>query len=451
MSESTVADFSVAASSVTGSAVTETAVTETAVTETAVTETESVRQFRRRRREEGPIFWDREDALVVLDAQTAQRFEAINYADLTMLDGFGDVIRGKQSAAVNWSQLRACWSGQLRHLTQVDSLRQLAQRMDRLLTAEEGRHQDLVWLAERVSIESLIPSIISGLTPIAQRHVVDEVLSKAAWVLSDIDSHLISRWHKPKMLALQVLAGTAVRRELKGRAAGKRPRQQDLADPVVDMIPSLGLGRAVDAVTALLTAITGSPGAAAACLFYELNRQHAWRARLEAELAAISIEDLCESPMRLAPSTGRFVKEVLRIWSSPPVVVRNVRTDIQHEKICLKPGQHYVLSSFLIHHDEKDWKDPETFDPDRWLADGRREQCPHGSYVPFGWAPKACIAANLGMAQLVILTHLMCTRHRLHVPHPERARMAVASLVRPADFFGAVSRREPDLNPAMDI
>jgi cytochrome P450 len=407
-----------------------------------VSETESVRTFRSRCREEGAIFWARENFLAVFDPQTAQRLEALNYADLTMLDGFTDVVRGKQSESVNWSHLRSAWSGQLRQLGNADGLRRLAQRMDGLLMAEDGRHQDLVWLAERVSVESLIPSIISGLKPAAHRRVVKEVLSKVSWVLSDIDAHRAPLWHPPKMIALQLLAGSVVRRELKGRAAGKRPRQQDLVDPVVDMIPALGIGRAVDAVTALLTAITGSPGAAAACLLYELNRQHAWRARLEAELTAVPLERLCESPMRLAPATGRFVKEILRIWSSPPIVVRTVRTDIRHEDICLRTGQHYVLSSFLIHHNDKDWPDPEIFDPDRWLAEGRREQCPHGSYVPFGWAPKACIGANLGMAQLVLLAHMLCTRYRLDVPQSERARMAVASVARPADFDGAVLRRE---------
>lgn len=405
-----------------------------------VVEVEFMRKFRDRRREKGPIFLTEENILAVFDARVAQRLEAANYADLTMLDGWSDVIRGRPSEPVTWNQLRSGWSGQMRTLTGVDSLRQLAQRMDHLLSAETGRQQDLVWLAERVSIESLVPAIIGGLKPAAHRRVVREVLSKVAFVLSDIDAHRNPRWHKWTMVACQVIAGIEVRRELKGRASGKRARQPDLTDAVVDLIPTLGIGRAVDAVTALLTAITGSPGAAAACLLYELNRQHEWRARLEAELAAVSLEQLCESPMRVAPLTGRFVKEILRMWGSP-IMIRTVRTDIDQDQISLKAGQEYAISPFLVHHDDTDWSDPETFDPDRWLADGRRAQCPHGSYVPFGWAPKSCIGANLGMAQLVLLTHLMCTRYRLQVPEPERAKMAVASVVRPMDFNGAVLRR----------
>jgi hypothetical protein len=50
------------------------------------------------------------------------------------------------------------------------------------------------------------------------------------------------------------------------------------------------------------------------------------------------------------------------------------------------------------------------------------------------------------MAQLVILAHLLCTRYRIDVPHPERARMVVASVVRPKDFDGAVASRANTAN-----
>lgn len=408
-----------------------------------VTETEKVKEFRHRIREEGLIFWERPDVLAILDPQTAQRVEALNYADLTMFDDVADVLRGRESAPFNWNKLRQGWLGQMRHLNDTDGLRTIAGRMDAILAAEAGREQDLLWLGERVAVEPLIPAIIDGLGPVDRRWVVSEVFSKIAWFLSDVDDGRVSSWHKPKMITLQVLAGLAVRRELKGRLSGRRPRRKDLTDPVVDMIPTLGLGRAVDAVTSLLTAVTGSPGAAAACLLFELDRNPEWRAKMEAELGAIPLDEFCTSPTRLAPITGRFVKEVLRIWSTPPVVVREVRTDLEHGDVCLKKGQQYVLSSYMLHHGEQDWGNADVFDPDRWLAEARRSgQCPHGSYVPFGWAPKSCIGANLGMAQMMLLAHFVCTRYALRVPEHGRGSMAVASLVRPRDFRGAIVRRD---------
>jgi hypothetical protein len=398
-----------------------------------------MREFRRRRREEGRYFWARPDVLAVLDPQAAQELEARNYADLTMLDGFVDILRGRRSTPVDWQTVRSGWLTQMRRLTSDDALRALSGRMAAVLDAEVGRTQDLLWLAERATIEPLVPTIIDGLSPTSRRIVTSEILSRVAWTLSDVGKPLTGHFHKTKMILQQILSGQVVRRELQGRASGKRPRQRDLIDPIVDLLPELGIGRGVDAATALFAAVTGSPGAASACLMFEMHRHPVWRERMEAELADVSLETLCASPTRHAPVTARFVKEVLRIWSSPPIVVRPVRTEIAHGDYTLKPGQFYSLSNFLLHHDARDWSDPEAFDPDRWLSGAQRDQCPRGTYVPFGWAPKSCVGASLGMAQLILLAHLLCTRHRLRIIEP--GRMAVASLVRPVGFEGSIEWR----------
>lgn len=407
-----------------------------------IVETEHLRALRARRREEGPIFRVGEKFCALLDADTVQRVEAANFADLTMHDGFVDTVRGRHSGEFSWARLRSAWSKQMRHLTAPDSLRGLAQRMSEVLDAQVGRQQDLVWLAERAVVEPLVPMIVGGLDARAQRRLVREVRSKVAWVLSDVDVHRAPRGHRTRMMFHQLVAGFEVRRELRGRARGKRARQQDLADPVVDMLDALGVGRAVDAVTALLTAITGSPGAAGACLLFELNRRPDWQERLGAELGALPLEELCRSPTRLAPTTTAFVKEILRIWSSPPFVTRAVRTDIRDESVSMERGEIYLLSSYLIHHDADTWVDADAFRPERWLGGDDGARCPHGPYVPFGWAPKSCIGANLGMAQLVLFAHLFCTRYRMQTEVPGRARMAVASVVRPQDFCGTLVRRE---------
>lgn len=397
--------------------------------------------IRCQRREQGPVFWIKPDILAVFDAHAAQRVDAANFADLTLLDGFTDTLLGKTSEPVTWNQLRTAWSVQMRALTAPDGLRGLVRRMEQVLDAQGQAEQDLVWLTERVVIRSLVPAIMGGLSAGSQRRIIREIESKIAHVFSDVEPPRSARWQRLTMTMHQLIAGFEVRRELKARQRGRHTRQQDLTDPVVEMIPQLGIGRAVDVVTSLLTAITGSPGAAAACLLFEMGRQQGWLARMEAEFAALSAEALYESPVRAAPITARFVKEVLRTWGSPSVVIRNVRVDIEQDDISLRAGQRYVLSPFMVHHDGAHWQDPEVFDPDRWLPDAPRGQCPRGAYVPFGWAPKSCVGANLGLAQLILLAHLMCTRYRIRIADGSQPSMIVASVVRPKDFYGEILPR----------
>ena len=207
------------------------------------------------------------------------------------------------------------------------------------------------------------------------------------------------------------------------------------------MLPELGMDRAVDAVTAVLTAIAGPPGAAGACLLFELTRRPEWAARLAGELAPIPPAQLYEAPTRLAPVTYRFVKETLRMWSPPLLLARSARTDIHLEQAELKTGQQYFLSAYLMHHDPRNWQDPDTFEPDRWLAEADRGTCPGASYVPFGWSPRACIGAGLGTTQLILLCHLMCTRYRIELTAPAAVRIALSALPLPLNFHGTITRR----------
>jgi cytochrome P450 len=406
-----------------------------------VAATEMMEGVRRRRREEGPIYWFDTDLLAVFDAQTAQRLDAANFSDLTLLDGFTDVVLGRQSEPVTWNRLRSAWSTQMRELCRPEGLRALAGRMQALLDTEGSVPQDLVWLAERLTTASLVPVILGGLKPAALARVIRSVHGVIGFVFSDVEPPRSPRRQQLALMLNQLVAGLTVRRELFGRRRGRRPRQLDLADPVVDMIPELGIGRAVDVVTSLLIAITGSPGAVAACLLFELSRQHEWRERIEAEFAALAPDALHQSPTRAAPLTTRFVKEVMRLWGSPSVVIRDVRTDIELGDVSLKTGQRYMLSPYMLHNDGTYWNDPDVFDPDRWLSEAPRGKCPHGAYVPFGWAPKSCVGANLGLAQLVLLAHLLSTRYRIRLPAEHQASMIFASVVRPMDFFGAIVRR----------
>jgi cytochrome P450 len=139
--------------------------------------------------------------------------------------------------------------------------------------------------------------------------------------------------------------------------------------------------------------------------------------------------------------THRFVKETLRMWSPPLFLTRSARTDIQLDQASLKTGERYFVSPYLAHHDPKHWKDPDTFDPDRWLADAPHGPCSGASYVPFGWAPTTCIGAGLGTTQLILLCHFMCTRYRIQVLEPETTRMMLAAVALPVNFRGTLTRR----------
>jgi cytochrome P450 len=401
-------------------------------------EQDVLRELRERSYAEGGVFWISDDELGVFDPDMAQEINALNFKDLTLPDKLGDLLRGRRSRPFHWKQVRAVWTAQMRRLADAEGIGQLAVRMSGLLDQRLGRPLDLVWAIQEVSVRSLLPVVMAGLGPAGTARVLRDQDLKIGDLLVTGETHEPLR-EKIRSLLIQVGAGWAVRRELRGRVTGRRPRQLDLADPIVDLLPELGMDGAVDAVTGLLTAIAGPPGTAAVCLLYELTRHPDWAARLAGELAPIPPSDLYAAPTRVAPVTHRFVKETLRMWTPTTLVNRPVRTEIRHERACLKPGQSYLLSPTILHHDPRLWQDPDTFDPDRWLHED--ETCPRSQYVPFGWSPRGCIGAGLGTAQLILLCHLMSTRYRVQLSDPEAVRMALISVPVPRNFRGTITRR----------
>lgn len=403
-------------------------------------EVDFVREMRTRNDVEGNIFWASEDELAIFDPELAQKVNAVNFGDLTLPDKLADVVRGRKGDPVSWRQVRSAMTSQLRNLSDAAAIGRLTACMRELIDERLDRPLDLVWASQQVCTRALLPTVIDGLSPADEARIVrdqDFKMARLVRTRSDGDSIL----KEVRSIFIQVSAGNAVRRELRSRARGRRPRRLDLTDPMVELLPGLGVDRAVDAVTAVLTAIAGPPGAAAASLLYELNRRPDWAERMTAELAPLAPEQLAGPPAQSAPVTHRFVKEVLRVWSPPLFLTRLVRCPIDLARVKLDPGQRYLQSSYLMHHDPRNWKDPDTFDPDRWLSGAENGPCPHSSYVPFGWAPKSCIGAGLGTTQLIALCHLFLTSYRLEVQEPESVRMMLAAVPLPLGFRGTITRR----------
>lgn len=406
--------------------------------ETPLKELDFVREMRARRAAEGGVFWHTDDVLAVFDAEAAQKVNALNFKDMTLPERLADLLRGRAGDPVTWKQVRTAWVAPLRRLSDAEGIGPLAARMRELLDERLGRSLDLVWATQEVCTRSLVPVVVAGLSARDTERILRDQTMKLARLLS-FEAPRESRWQEIRAVLVQVSAGSVVRRELRGRAAGRRPRRLDLTDPIIELLPELGIDRAVDAVTAVLTAIAGPPGSVAACLVYELTRRPDWMERMAAELAPIPPEQLCNA--RVAPVTHRFVKETLRMWSPPVFLTRPVRTDIQLEHACLKEGQRYFVSPYLIHHDPRNWKDADTFDPDRWLPNADHGPCSSAGYAPFGWAPTTCIGASLGTTQLMLLCQLLCTRYRVQVANPAAVQMALAAVPMPLGFHGTITRR----------
>ncbi|MEV8021371.1 cytochrome P450 [Streptomyces sp. NPDC086554] len=391
---------------------------------------------------EGGVFWMDDEHLAVFEPTAARQVSSANWHGLVMHDRLIDTLRRRHSPQMPWTRIRTAWLTQLHALATAEHTSDLITRMRLIIDARLGDDVDLVLLAQDVAVRSMLPLALTGLTDRESDRITQDLDQKLLRLI-DRDPGGSLR-HRAHFAAVQIRAGLVVRRVLRERAAGRRARQQDLTDPIVDLLPELGMDRALDVVTSVLTAIGGPPGSAAASVLYELVRNPQWAERLTGELRAVETAAFCAAPTKAAPLTHRFVKEVLRMWSPPLLLMRRARTSFDLGSTRLEKGCSYLVSPHMIHRDPRFWQQPDTFDPDRFLPGAPHGPADRAHYVPFGWAPKKCIGADIGTTQLIALCHLICTRYRLTVPNADALTMACRFAPVPQHFRGHLSLAPPD-------
>ena len=104
------------------------------------------------------------------------------------------------------------------------------------------------------------------------------------------------------------------------------------------------------------------------------------------------------------PFTCAFIKETLRFRTSAPIGLDHesgVDSSIDGHKI---PKGTRIL--FNLHHqndDEKYWKNPEKFDPERFMENGKLKAEREKSFVSFGLGKRSCIGERMANINLMLI------------------------------------------------
>ena len=126
-----------------------------------------------------------------------------------------------------------------------------------------------------------------------------------------------------------------------------------------------------------------------------------------------------------------FVKEVLR--KNPPVGFSSKKTNFPEvwKGYYIPKGTFIDTSQYVMHRYDKYWKDPDLFDPDRFL---NSSPTPY-TYFPFLMGPRQCIGKNFAILELkVILCEMLKTFHfRKPADCPDKPKCFQALLCIPLD------------------
>lgn len=119
------------------------------------------------------------------------------------------------------------------------------------------------------------------------------------------------------------------------------------------------------------------------------------------------------------PFCQRVVQEALRLYPPVWLLSRRAVGDDELGEFDVPAGTLVCVSPYILHRDERFWKEPERFDPDRFTEE-RSADRPDYAYIPFSGGPRHCVGRHLAMleAQLVLATIRQRVRVTLVQGHP---------------------------------
>jgi cytochrome P450 len=111
--------------------------------------------------------------------------------------------------------------------------------------------------------------------------------------------------------------------------------------------------------------------------------------------------------------TRAFIDEVLRLYPPAFLIVRVAKEADRILDHAVAPGTVVSISPWVMHRHRAHWRDPERFDPTRFLAGAAPPE--RFTYLPFGAGPRICVGAQFALTEAVLVMARLVQGFRIDV------------------------------------
>uniref|UniRef100_A0ABM5FQK0 Cholesterol 24-hydroxylase-like n=1 Tax=Pogona vitticeps TaxID=103695 RepID=A0ABM5FQK0_9SAUR len=164
----------------------------------------------------------------------------------------------------------------------------------------------------------------------------------------------------------------------------------------------------------------------------ELGRHPEIVAKLQAEVdEVIGVKtDIAYEDLGKLEYLSQVLKEVLRLYPLAPRTVRWTGTENIIEGVKIPANTTLIFSSYVMGRMERYFKDPLTFNPDRFSKDEPR---PYFCYFPFSLGPRSCIGQVFALMEAKVVMAKFLQRFEFQLVPPQSFRIWDLVTLRPAD------------------
>ena len=124
--------------------------------------------------------------------------------------------------------------------------------------------------------------------------------------------------------------------------------------------------------------------------------------------------------------TQQCIEEAMRLYPPVYVIDRMAKEDIEISGYKFKKGSMLLMSVYELHRYSVFWKSPESFVPERFEKDRRKEMSPF--YYPFGAGPRMCIGNSFALYEMILTMAEIIREYRISSPHPAVELIPLISL-----------------------
>jgi len=135
------------------------------------------------------------------------------------------------------------------------------------------------------------------------------------------------------------------------------------------------------------------------------------QAKIRMEAGAVALEGA--DALSNLPYTAAFVNETLRLYPPAFLIVREAIAADEVARRAIAPGTVVVISPWLLHRHRLHWRNPDAFDPARFLPGAPPPD--RFAYMPFGAGPRICVGASFALTEAVLVLARLLARFRLRL------------------------------------
>lgn len=148
---------------------------------------------------------------------------------------------------------------------------------------------------------------------------------------------------------------------------------------------------------------------------------------------------------------NRVLRETLRLWPTAPAFARTPYEDtIIGGRYKINKGDEVLVLLPSLHRDPSVWKDPETFDPERFAA-GAEDKIPEFAWRPFGTGPRSCIGQHFAMVEATIALAMILKHFSLSGDPAYKLKIKETLTLKPANLKIKAHQRLPLHRPPVAI